>query len=185
MNDNQIKVIKFRYSRFKSTLGLVLLLGLFWIVGIFLNVALLNILGLQSGACAIPTAELPSFWQDHAKLALAVSFLPFLLWMIVAVWLAYISWRFLIDAKGKVEIYDKYALLYFKGKVVRIENSTDINYVAHGKNAAYEIRDRDKTYYLIESLQELCEKSRGKKSGELKEPSSLNEAMDELIRAIF
>ncbi|WP_445142478.1 hypothetical protein [Campylobacter sp.] len=116
-------------------------------------------------------------------LALAVSFLPFLLWMIVAVWLA--CFWFLIDAKARAEIYDGYALLYLGSKVIRIENSADINYTLHGKSVAYEIRNKDKIYYLTESLQELYEKKSAKDKDSPKIPSSLNEAMDEIICAVY
>ncbi|MDO5046231.1 MAG: hypothetical protein Q4D84_06010 [Campylobacter sp.] len=114
---------------------------------------------------------------------MAVSFLPFLLWMIVAVWLA--CFWFLIDAKARAEIYDGYALLYLGSKVIRIENSADINYTLHGKSVAYEIRNKDKIYYLTESLQELYEKKSAKDKDSPKIPSSLNEAMDEIICAVY
>ena len=123
-----IKSIEFRYNRYESTLSLILLVGLFWLVGFALCLGLANVLGLQNGTEAITPSELSLFWQRHAGLALAFTVLLYTSAMIFSVYPAIGLWRFLMDAKGKVEIYDDHAIIYFKSKEVFIDPSTDISH---------------------------------------------------------
>lgn len=196
--ENMVQRIDFRYNRHNSTLSLILLLGLIWVIEIFLQVLLTHIIGLQNGMNAIPLSELSPFWQAHSRLALVVSFLPLILMMIFSVSPVARFWRYMMDAEGYTEIYDGYAILHFKSKEVRISQSTDIShdFVLWGKNGSmgrfhpvtvmYIIRNGRKKYHLLESLREMHEKTSLKQRWNKERiPSSLTEALDEVVCTVW
>lgn len=190
-----IKSIEFRYNRYESTLSLILLVGLFWLVGFALCLGLANVLELQNGTEAINPSELSLFWQRHAGLALAFTVILYTSVMIFSVYPAIELWRFLMDTKGKVEIYDDHAIIYFKSKEVFIDPSTDISHefifgTGSGSRSVaikYTIQNGEKEYHIIESFRELRRRESVKQQQKAQErgATSLIEAMNEVITAVW
>lgn len=156
----------FRYSKLapNSILGFLFIL-MFVLVGLVISIIILfYIINYK-----ILEAKEVTFWKAHQKLVLSsILWFPVMSVSLFSI-LGSISYRHLIDDKsGVLDIFNNYAILYYKGEKIRLEKNkfSILSAKIYFFNARrqhypvlykYTIKVGDKTYKLYESMQEAYE----------------------------
>lgn len=165
--DGVMQTIEFRYNRHKTTFSLILLLGFFWLLSLFIIICFKNDVLKITDSYGYFTP----YWKEHGEFALSISVLLPVFAMILPIIPVYKLWQLLMDAHGKVKIYANYAILYYGGKDLRIDKDTKINweYATFGPHSPttnrhpvmkiYTFQQGEKKYYLSTSLKEAHEKT--------------------------
>lgn len=182
----------FRYSKFAPNSILnILFIVILSVVGILISIAVLfYIINYR-----ILRARELTFWKQHQKLVLSsILWLP-IMFAIMFSFIASILYRHFIDDKsGVLNIFNNYAILYYKGKEITLEKgnfyissyiiSYGRKYSIKGFQSAvrvYIIETENKKYKIYESSQEAYELTTfSQKRKKIYTELSLSVAMKEL-----
>ena len=178
----------FRYSKFlQGGILNIIFLGLLCMASIGISMLILKLIGISNTKVSI-------FWDNNPNIALILVLLLPLILLALFIITGSILYRQLIDSKGVLNIFNNYAILYYKGKEITLEKgefSVSYGKVYFGRNGicnflypvVYVIKTKNKKFKIYKSVQEAYElttfKQRMKK---LCPELSLDIAMNALIK---
>lgn len=109
-----MKTITFRYNKFNSDLFARLIMGIIVISGFLILIALFN----------LSQHMIPSFFEQNKGLSLILTLLTPCIWLIISMILGLRFGREMAQAQGKIEIYENYAMVYVKNRVLRVDKES-------------------------------------------------------------
>ena len=105
----------FRYSKFlQGGILNIIFLGLLCMASIGISMLILKLIGISNTKVSI-------FWDNNPNIALILVLLLPLILLVLFIITGSILYRQLIDSKGVLNIFNNYAILYYKGKEITLE----------------------------------------------------------------
>ena len=178
----------FRYSKFlQGGILNIIFLGLLCMASIGISMLILKLIGISNTKVSI-------FWDNNPNIALILVLLLPLILLVLFIITGSILYRQLIDSKGVLNIFNNYAILYYKGKEITLEKgefSVSYGKVYFGRNGicnflypvVYVIKTKNKKFKIYKSVQEAYELTTFKQRMKKICPElSLDIAMNALIK---
>ena len=152
----------FRYSKFlQGGILNIIFLGLLCMASIGISMLILKLIGISNTKVSI-------FWDNNPNIALILVLLLPLILLVLFIITGSILYRQLIDSKGVLNIFNNYAILYYKGKEITLEKgefSVSYGKVYFGRNGicnflypvVYVIKTKNEKFKIYNSVQEAYE----------------------------
>ena len=152
----------FRYSKFlQGGILNIIFLGLLCMASIGISMLILKLIGISNTKVSI-------FWDNNPNIALILVLLLPLILLVLFIITGSILYRQLIDSKGVLNIFNNYAILYYKGKEITLEKgefSLSYGKVHFGRNGisnflypvVYVIKTKNEKFKIYKSVQEAYE----------------------------